>query len=129
MLLISIILNLITILIVLGFIVIVYLSYRHRPNFSATPLDVMRDIVGGQAGHARIYKASPHKHLLTGPIGSFDMGYKNTHQDIALLTGNSYEYTQGEKPWENVPDANFGSRNGISMGHDDVYHEHRLLSS
>lgn len=94
-----------------------YLSYRQRSNFSATPLDVMRDIVGGQSGHARIYKATPYKKLLIGPVGNFDGGTTPGNEiNLATIDGNSYDYEPGLKPWENVDDINFGSSVGVSRG-------------
>ena len=128
MLLISIILNLITILIVLGFIVIVYLSYRQRPNLSATPLDVMRDIIGGQSGHARVYKVTPYKNLLIGPMGNFDGGTTPGNEiNLATIDGNSYDYVPRSKPWENVDDISFGSRTGIPVGGNDLYIRRKMI--
>ena len=71
MFIISFILNLITVSIVGLFALIVYMSYRKRPDLKSTPLDVMRDIAAGQSGHARVYKIAPFKRLLTGPVGEF----------------------------------------------------------
>ena len=71
MFIISFILNLITIAIVGLFALVVYMCYRKRPDLQSTPLDVMRDLVSGQATHARIYKMLPFKPLLTGPVGEF----------------------------------------------------------
>ena len=111
---ISIILNIITILIVGVFILLVYLSYRQRPDLKATPLDVMRDIVGGQSGHTRIYKVGHLKELLTGPVGMHEEGEATNDLAFADIDGNSYAYDHGKKPWEGVEDANFGSRTGVS---------------
>lgn len=106
MFLISLILNLITIAIVGVFVFLVYLSYLKRPEPSMRPIDVMRDIVGGQAGHARIYKVAPYNQMLTGDTGEFVSHIKD---DFSTLGGNMFNYTQGKKPWEGEVDANFGS--------------------
>ena len=116
MLLISIILNIITILIVGGFILVVYMSYRTRPNLKATPLDVMRDIVGGQSGHARVYKAAHLKELLTGPVGTHEEGMATEGMIYSDIDGNSYSYDAGKRPWDGVEDINFGSSTGVSSG-------------
>tara|TARA_R110000851_G_scaffold73522_2_gene162213 strand:+ start:131 stop:475 length:345 start_codon:yes stop_codon:yes gene_type:complete len=113
MFIISFILNLITIAIVGLFVLIVYMSYRKRPDLKSSPLDVMRDIVGGQSGHARIYKIAPFKRTLTGPVGEFG-NYDDPDADYSDLSGNSYDHIEGRRPWDGVQDANFGSKNGVS---------------
>jgi hypothetical protein len=120
MFIISFILNLITISIVGLFALIVYMSYRKRPDLKSTPLQVMRDIVGGQAGHARVYKIFPFKRNLTGPVGEFG-NYSDPDVDYSDLSGNSYDHIEGQKPWENVPNVNFGSRSGIVDVPEDFY--------
>lgn len=107
----SVLLNIITISIVGLFVLIIYMAYRKRPELTSTPLDVMRDIVGGQSNHTRIYKVWPFKRLLTGPVGEFG-NYSNS--DYSSLNGNSYEYTFGKKPWDGVENINFGSTVGVS---------------
>jgi hypothetical protein len=111
MFIISFVLNLITILVVGAFALVIYMAYRKRPELTSTPLDVMRDIVAGAAGHARVYKIHPFKRLLTGPVGEFG---EYTDKEFAGLKGNTYEYDMGKKPWEGVKDANFGSSVGVS---------------
>ena len=111
MFIISFILNLITLSIVGLFALIVYMSYRKRPDLKSTPLDVMRDIVAGQSGHARVYKIFPFKRLLTGPVGEFGE-YSDPDVEYSDLSGNSYDYITGQIPWDGVDDANFGSRTG-----------------
>ena len=120
MFIISFILNLITISIVGLFALIVYMSYRKRPDLKSTPLQVMRDIVGGQAGHARVYRIVPFKRNLTGPVGEFG-NYSDPDVNYSDLSGNSYDHIVGQKPWENVPNINFGSRAGIVDVPDDFY--------
>ena len=100
-------LNIITILIVATFAILVYLSYLNRPDPSIRPIEVMRDIVAGQSGHARIYKVAPYKTLLKGETGSFK---EHENKDYSSLGGNMYDYVQGRKPWDGEKDANFGSR-------------------
>tara|TARA_R110002096_G_scaffold295644_1_gene489998 strand:+ start:49 stop:642 length:594 start_codon:yes stop_codon:yes gene_type:complete len=120
MFIISFILNLITISIVGLFALIVYMSYRKRPDLKSTPLQVMRDIVGGQAGHARVYKIAPFKRNLTGPVGEFG-NYSDPDAEYSDLSGNSYNHIIGRKPWDGVGNANFGSRVGVEDEPDDFY--------
>ena len=101
-------------MIVGGFILVVYMSYRTRPNLKATPLDVMRDIVGGQSGHARVYKAAHLKELLTGPVGTHEEGLATEELVYSDIDGNSYSYDAGKRPWDGVDDINFGSSTGVS---------------
>lgn len=108
---IGLILNIITLLIVGLFVFFIYVAYRQRPDVTITPLDVMRDIVGGQAGHSRLYQVVPTKRLLYGPIGNFD-NYSNV--DYSRLEGNTFDYEEGTQPWEGVGDISFGSATGIS---------------
>jgi len=107
----SIILNLITIAIVGIFALFVYVAYRQRPDLSATPLDIMRDIVGGQGSQARIHKVVPYKRLLYGPMGNFK-NYE-TSEELAPLEGNMSDYKPGTMPWEGAENENFGSRTGV----------------
>lgn len=109
---IGLILNIITLLIVGLFVFFIYIAYRQRPEPTITPLDVMRDIIGGQAGHSRIYKVVPTKRLLYGPSGEFG---NYTNVDYSRLEGNMYDYKEGTKPWEGVQNVNFGSYTGVSM--------------
>jgi hypothetical protein len=111
MFIISFVLNIITILIVGIFALVIYMAYRKRPELTSSPLDVMRDIVAGAAGHARVYKIHPFKRLLTGPVGEFG---NYTDLDLSPLKGNTYDYAVGKKPWEGVQDANFGSSVGVN---------------
>lgn len=108
---IGLILNIITLLIVGLFVFFIYVAYRQRPEPTITPLDVMRDIVGGQAGHSRLYQVVPTKRLLYGPSGEFG---NYTNVDYSRLEGNMYEYNEGTKPWEGDQNVNFGSSTGIS---------------
>lgn len=107
---IGLILNIITLLIVGLFVFFIYVAYRQRPEPTITPLDVMRDIVGGQAGHSRIYKVVPTKRLLYGPSGEFG---NYTNVDYSRLEGNMYDYKEGTKPWEGDQNVNFGSFTGV----------------
>ena len=107
---IGLILNIITLLVVGMFVFFIYVAYRQRPEPTITPMDVMRDIVGGQAGHSRIYKVVPTKRLLYGPSGEFG---NYTNVDYSRLEGNTYDYKEGTKPWEGVDNANFGSFTGV----------------
>jgi hypothetical protein len=107
----SIILNLVTIMIVGIFALFVYVAYRQRPDLTATPVDIMRDIVGGQSTHARIHKVVPYKRLMQGPMGEF--GDYDTNEDLAPLEGNMSDYKPGTMPWENAENENFGSRTGV----------------
>jgi hypothetical protein len=100
-------LNVVTLAIVGTFAFFIYLSYLNRPEPNIRPIDVMRDIVGGQSGHARIYKVAPFKTLLKGNTGSF---VQNEDEDHSRLGGNMFDYVQGKKPWDGEKDANFGSR-------------------
>ena len=100
MFIISFVLNIITLAIVGALMLVVYMSYRKRPDVTSTPMDVMRDIVAGQAGPARIYKIIPFKRLLTGPIGEFG---SNDTQEYSNLGGNTYDHVSGEKPWDRLP--------------------------
>ncbi len=100
-------LNIVTIAIVGIFVFFIYLSYQARPEPNIRPIDVMRDIVGGQSGHARIYKVAPYRTLLKGETGSF---VSHEDKDYSSLGGNMFDYVQGQKPFEGVEDANFGSR-------------------
>ena len=72
----------------------------------------MRDIVGGQAGHARVYKIFPFKRNLTGPVGEFG-NYSDPDAEYSDLSGNSYNHIVGKKPWDGIENANFGSRTWI----------------
>ena len=108
---ISIILNLITILIVGIFAFFIYIAYRQRPDLTTRPMDVMRDIVGGQSTHARLYKVVPYKRLMYGPMGEF--GNYDTGEDLSRIEGNFYEYKAGTPPWDGASDENFGSRTGV----------------
>lgn len=107
---IGLILNIITLLIVGLFVFFIYVAYRQRPEPTITPLDVMRDIVGGQAGHSRLYKVVPTKRLLYGPSGEFG---NYTNVDYSRLEGNMYDYNEGTKPWEGDQNVNFGSFAGV----------------
>ena len=100
-------LNIITLAIVGIFAFLIYMSYLNRPEPNIRPIDVMRDIVAGQSGHARIYKVSPFKSLQKGDTGSF---IQHEDKDYSSLGGNMYDYKQGKKPWDGEKDANFGSR-------------------
>ena len=111
MFIISFVLNLITILVVGAFALVIYMAYRKRPELTSTPLDVMRDIVAGAAGHARVYKVYPFKKLLTGPVGEFG---NYSDKVLSNLKGNTYDYGMGKKPWEGVTNVNFGSSVGVS---------------
>ena len=126
MFIISFILNLITVAIVGLFALIVYMSYRKRPDLRSTPLDVMRDIVGGQAGHARIYRIAPFKRNLTGPVGEFG-SYSDPDAEYSDLSGNSYNFIEGQKPWEGVENVNFGSRSGVLEVPEDYYSRSQQL--
>jgi len=108
---IGLLLNIITLLIVGLFVFFIYIAYRQRPEPTITPLDVMRDIVGGQAGHSRIYKLLPNKRILYGPSGEFG---NYTDIDYSRIEGNMYDYKAGTKPWEGVENVNFGSETGVS---------------
>ena len=108
---IGLILNIITLLIVGMFVFFIYIAYRQRPEPTITPLDVMRDIVGGQAGHSRIYKLLPNKRILYGPSGEFG---NYTDIDYSRIEGNMYDYKEGTKPWEGVENVNFGSYTGVT---------------
>jgi len=110
---ISIILNLITLLILGIFAFFVYISYRQRDDLTVRPIDIMRDIVGGQSTHTRLHKVVPFKRLMYGPMGEF--GNYDTGVDLSRLEGNFYEYPEGEQPWENEEDANFGSYSGVTV--------------
>jgi len=107
----SIILNLVTIMIVGIFAFFVYVAYRQRPDLSATPIDIMRDMVGGQSTHARLHKVVPYKRLLKGPLGEF--GDYDNNEGLALLEGNMKDYRPGTMPWEGAENENFGSRTGV----------------
>ena len=109
---IGLLLNIITLIIVGLFVFFIYISYRQRPDITTRPIDVMRDIVGGQAGHSRIYKVLPDKRLLYGPVGTFG---NYSEVDYSRLEGNMFPYNEGTKPWEGVKDANFGSYSGVSQ--------------
>ena len=108
---IGLILNIITLLVVGIFIFFIYVAYRQRPDVTIRPIDVMRDIVGGQAGHSRLYKVVPTKRLLYGPVGDFG---NYTNVDYSRLEGNMFPYEEGTKPWEGEKDANFGSYTGVT---------------
>lgn len=94
---ISLIINLITIAIVAVFVFVVYMAYRGRPSPSIRPIDVMRDMVAGQSGHARIYKVAPWWTQLEGDTGSFEANDSGEYSD---LQGNLYDYIEGQKPWD-----------------------------
>jgi hypothetical protein len=108
---IGLILNIITIIIVGIFVFFIYIAYRQRPEITITPMDVMRDIVGGQAGHSRLYKVVPTKRLLYGPMGEFG-NYSNV--DYSKLEGNMYDYKEGTRPWDGADNINLGSYTGVS---------------
>lgn len=108
---IGLILNIITLIIVGLFVFFIYVAHRQRPEPTITPLDVMRDIVGGQAGHSRVYSVVPTKRLLYGPSGEFG---NYTNVDYSRLEGNMYDYNEGTKPWEGDQNVNFGSYTGVS---------------
>ena len=107
---IGLILNIITLLIVGLFVFFIYIAYRQRPEPTITPLDVMRDIIGGQGGHTRLYKVVPTKRLLYGPSGEFG---NYTNVDYSRLEGNMYDYNEGTKPWEGDQNVNFGLFAGV----------------
>lgn len=112
MFLLAIVLNLITIAIVAAFAIVIYMAYRKRDDPSVMPLDVMTDIISGQAGHSRIYKVRPFKYMLTGPIGNFKP-HKDEDREYSNLNGNSYDYIYGRKPWQGVS-TGIGTYSGIS---------------
>lgn len=114
---ISIILNLITLIIVGIFAFFIYVAYRQRPDPTSRPIDVMRDIVGGQSGHARLYKVVPYKRLMYGPMGEF--GNYQGEIDYSKIEGNMYEYETDKKPFEGEKDANFGSYSGVPRTDDN----------
>lgn len=106
----SIILNLITILVVAIFAFFIYVAYRQRPDPTITPIQVMRDIVASQSTHARLYKVVPYKRLMNGPIGEFG---SYSDKSYAKLEGNMSDYKPGTRPTDGAVDENFGSRTGV----------------
>ena len=96
---ISILLNIITLCVVGAFAMVLYMAYRKRPDLSHTPLQVLRDITVFPDKPGIVYDLVPFKKGLLGPVGEFGSYYEGEYSD---LIGNSYTYKQGDVPFSKV---------------------------
>lgn len=119
---ISILLNVITLAIVAAFAMVIYMAYRKRPDPTSTVGDVIRDIFYSPKYPTSIYGIVPFKKGLMGPIGEFG---EYSSEEYSDLIGNSYNYKQGEKPWQGTD----LSDNVINLSPEELIKRQELIQN
>lgn len=125
---ISVILNVITLAIVAAFVMVIYMAYRKRPDVTSSLGAVIEDLFHYKND---VYHLLPFKKNLTGPVGTFS-AYTPDTEDYAPIGTNSYDYEPNENlsgTLINLNESEFIKRQALSQEWEKEYGESEMTLS